>query len=127
MAIVGVFHKLVSAGSGYERLRVRGLEKEKTYHLRSLEQKIRVGQFGNLLKHVVPVNVNPHGLVVSTADAHYALPDGGEEFTATGAALSSGVPLKAMFRGTGYGLDQRNQGDFGSNVYIIEPAESGQT
>ena len=123
IAIAGVFHKLVSAGSGYERLRVKGLQKEKTYHLRSLEQKIRVGQFGNLLKHVVPVNLKPNGLVVSTADAHYALPDGGEDFTASGAALSSGVPLKALFRGTGYGLDQRNQGDFGSNVYIIEPVE----
>ncbi len=124
MAIAGVFHTLVSAGSGYERLRVTGLQKEKTYYLHSLEQKIRVGQFGNLLKHVVPVNLKPNGVIVSTADAHYALPDGGEEKTASGAALSAGVPLKAMFRGTGYGLDQRNQGDFGSNVYIIEPVEN---
>ena len=123
MAIAGVFHKLVSAGSGYERLRVQGLEKEKTYRLSSLEQKLRVGQFGNLLKHVVPVNLKPNGLVVSTADAHYAMPDGGEDKTASGAALAAGVMLKPMFRGTGYSLDQRNQGDFGSNVYVIEPVE----
>ena len=122
-AVAGVFHKLVPAGSGYERLRVAGLEKEKTYRLCSREQKIRVGQFGNLMKHVVPVNLKPNGFVISTADAHYALPDGGEEKTASGAALASGVILKPMFRGTGYGLDQRNQGDFGSNVYVIEPAE----
>ena len=123
IAIAGVFHKLVSAGPGYERLRVPGLQKEKTYHLRSLEQKIRVGQFGNLLKHVVPVNVNPHGVLLRTADARYALPDGGEDKTASGAALAAGVMLKPMFRGTGYSTDQRNQGDFGSNIYIIEPAE----
>jgi alpha-galactosidase len=122
-AIAGVFHKLVPAGSGYERLRVAGLEKEKTYRLRSLEQKIRVGQFGNLLKHVVPVNLKPNGIIVSTADAHYALPDGGEDKTASGAALAAGVMLKPMFRGSGYSTDQRNQGDFGSNVYIVEPVE----
>ena len=122
-AIAGVFHKLVPAGSGYERLRVAGLEKEKTYRLRSLEQKIRVGQFGNLLKHVVPVNLKPNGIIVSAADAHYALPDGGEDKLASGAALGAGVMLKPMFRGSGYSTDQRNQGDFGSNLYIIEPVE----
>ncbi|MBE6922128.1 MAG: alpha-galactosidase [Ruminococcaceae bacterium] len=123
MAISGVFHQQVSAAPPYERLRITGLEKEKTYRFRSLEQKIRVGQFGNLLKHVVPFSVSPSGLLVRTADAHYAMPDGGEDRTATGAALASGVMLKPLFRGTGYTTDQRNQGDYGSNVYIIEPVE----
>ena len=122
ITIAGVFHELVHAAPGYERLRILGLEKEKTYRIRSMEQKIRVGQFGNLLKHVVPVNVNPRGILVNTADAHYALPDGGEDRTASGAALASGILLKPMFRGTGYTTDQRNQGDFGSNVYIVEQA-----
>jgi alpha-galactosidase len=72
---------------------------------------------------VVPVNVNPHGFLVRTADAHYALPDGGEDFTVSGAALAAGVMLKPLFRGSGYTTDQRNQGDFGSNVYVIEPRE----
>ena len=123
VTIAGVFHELVHAAPGYEWLRVAGLQKEKTYRIRSLEQKLRVGQFGNLLKHVVPVNLKPNGVIVSTADAHYAMPDGGEDKVASGAALAAGVPLKPMFRGTGYSLDQRNQGDFGSNVYIIEPVE----
>ena len=123
VTIAGVFHNQVSAAPPYERLRITGLQKEKTYRIHSLEQKIRVGQFGNLLKHVVPVNVNPHGILVNTADAHYALPDGGEDRTASGAALASGILLKPMFRGTGYTTDQRNQGDFGSNVYIIAPVE----
>ena len=123
VTIAGVFHALVHAAPGYERLRIRGLEPEKTYRIHSLEQKLRVGQFGNLLKHVVPFDVNPRGILVNTADAHYAMPDGGEDRTATGAALASGILLKPMFRGTGYSADQRNQGDFGSNVYIVEPVE----
>ena len=117
-----MFHELVHAAPGYERLRILGLEKEKTYRIRSMEQKLRVGQFGNLLKHVVPFDVNPRGILVNTADAHYAMPDGGEDRTASGAALAAGILLKPMFRGTGYTTDQRNQGDFGSNVYIVEQA-----
>ena len=123
VTIAGVFHELVHAAPGYERLRILGLEKEKIYRIRSMEQKLRVGQFGNLLKHVVPFDVNPRGILVNTADAHYAMPDGGEDRTASGAALASGILLKPMFRGTGYTTDQRNQGDFGSNVYIVEPVE----
>ena len=123
VTIAGVFHELVHAAPGYERLRITGLQMEKTYRIRSMEQKIRVGQFGNLLKHVVPFDVNPRGILVNTADAHYAMPDGGEDRVASGAALAAGILLKPMFRGTGYTTDQRNQGDFGSNVYIIEPVE----
>ena len=123
VTIAGVFHELVHAAPGYERLRVTGLQKEKTYRIRSMEQKLRVGQFGNLLKHVVPFDVNPRGILVNTADAHYAMPDGGEDRVASGAALATGILLKPMFRGTGYNTDQRNQGDFGSNVYIVEPVE----
>ena len=79
-----------------------------------------MGQFGNLLKHVVPFGVNPNGILLHTADAHYAMPDGGEEFTASGAALRSGVMLQPLFRGTGYSKEQQNQGDFASSLYIIE-------
>ena len=119
-AISGIFHEIVHAGPPYEQLRVTGLEDGKRYTVRSYTQKIRVGQFGNLLKHVVPINVNPNGLLLHTADAHYAMPDGGEEFTASGAALRSGVMLQPLFRGTGYSKDQQNQGDFASSLYIIE-------
>ena len=123
MAIAGVFHELVHAGPGYEQLRVTGLAKDKMYHVRSIEQKIRVGQFAHLLKHVVPFPVSPNGIIVNVADARYTMPDGNEEFTASGAALCSGVMLKPLFRGTGYDKSQRTQGDFGSNVYVIEPVE----
>ncbi len=119
-AISGVFHEIVHAGPGYEQLRVTGLDPDKIYRVHSLEQKIRVGQFGNLLKHVVPFSVSPNGLLLHAADAYYALPDGGYEAKASGRALRSGIMLPPLFRGTGYSQDQRNQGDFGSNVYIIE-------
>ena len=118
--IAGVFHTLVPAAPGYERLRVTGLKPEQRYRVVSLAQSLRVGQFGNLLKHVIPVNVNPNGLLLRTADSHYSMEDGKADLTASGAALMSGILLSPQFRGTGYDKNQRTQGDFGSNVYVIE-------
>ena len=118
--IAGVFHTLVPAAPGYEQLRVLGLKPEGLYRVKSLAQSIRVGQFGNLLKHVLPVSVNPNGLLLHTADGHYSLPDGREDLLASGNALAGGILLKPMFRGTGYDENQRTQEDFGSNVYVIE-------
>ena len=119
----GVFHKLVEPAPGYEQLRLKEMDKSKTYHLRTRAQKIRIGQFAHLLKHVAPVNVDPNGAVLRTADKHYGLEDGVEGYRVSGKALTSGIRLLPLFRGTGYDKNQRTQGDFGSNVYLIEETE----
>ena len=118
--LAGVFHGLVHAAPGYEQLRITGLDREKRYHVVSLAQAIRVGQFGSLLKHVVPVNINPNGMLLRMADSHYTLKNAVEDMTVSGAALEAGILLKPLFRGTGYDENQRTQGDFGSDIYIIE-------
>ena len=120
VTLAGVFHRLVPAAPGYEQLRVTGLEKDASYRVTSLSQAIRVGQFGNLLKHVAPVNIDPNGQLLRIADRHFTLPAGAEEVTASGSALMSGILLRPLFRGTGYDQNQRTQGDFGSDIYIIE-------
>ena len=108
----GVFHKLTAAAPGYEQLRLTGLDSGKIYHLRTRAQKIRVGQFAHLMKHVVPVNLNPDGTVLRTADKHYGLEDGVEGYRVSGSALRSGILLQPLFRGTGYDKNQRTQGDY---------------
>ncbi len=118
--ITGLFHKLVHAAPGYERLRVVGLDKNRVYHVVSREQSLRIGLFGELIKHVAPVSLSPHGVVLRTVDHRMTMPDGGEDFTASGSALNTGVMLKPLFGGGGYTTDQRTQGDFGSNVYLIK-------
>ena len=118
--LAGVFHRLVHAAPGYERLRVKGLRADADYRVTSLAQAIRVGQFGGLLKHVVPVNVNPNGALLRIADRHVTLPGKSQTMTVSGGALASGILLLPLFRGTGYDPDQRTQGDFGSDIYIIE-------
>ena len=118
--LAGVFRRLVHAAPPYEQLRLKGLDPDRRYRLRTREQKLRVGQFGSLVKHVAPVNLNPNGTVLRTADRIYAMDDGAQGCRASGRAFMSGIMLQPLFRGTGYDTNQRTQGDFGSNLYLIE-------
>lgn len=121
--LAGVFHKQLDAAPGYEKLRVPGLSPNRPYRLCSRAQGLRIGQFGGLVKHVAPVELNPNGFILRTADRLATLPDGVQEVTVSGAALSAGIMLQPLFRGTGYDQNQRTQLDFGSNLYIIEALE----
>ena len=119
-AIAGVFRKMRDAAPPYEQLRLKNLEPGKRYHFHNRAQELRIGQFGSLVKHVVPVNLNPNGVVLRTADRHMTMHDGVQALTASGAALMSGVTLLPLFRGSGYHEKQRTLLDFGSEVYIVE-------
>jgi alpha-galactosidase len=79
--------------------------------------------FGGLVKHIVPVDLNPNGIVLRTADRHYPMADGQEMMEASGNAFMSGVTLSPKFQGTGYNQNGRNQGDYCSNVYVVEKCQ----
>jgi alpha-galactosidase len=59
------------------------------------------------------------GALLRTADKHYAMPDGGDSFTASGRTLLAGFSPAGRFTGAGYDRASRNQGDFGSEIYVI--------
>ena len=118
--LAGVFYGCRQAAPGYDYLRVKGLQKQQSYHFRSRPQAHRLGQFGALVKHVTPVTLNPNGFILRTADKHITLPDGEHMGTASGNALAAGIPMLPAYRGTGYDKQQRTQLDFGSSVYVIE-------
>ena len=88
--------------------------------MKTYEQKLRIGQFGSLVKHVAPVDLDPNGFILRTADRIITLPDGNQEVKASGAAFSAGIMLLPLFRGTGYDENQRTLTDFGSELFIIE-------
>ena len=119
-ALAAVFRTLLHAAPPYQRLKLRDLEAGKRYRLQTFAQQLRIGQFGSLVKHVLPVNLDPNGLILRAADRHFTMPDGNQSLTASGAALMAGVPLLPLFRGTGYDPNQRTLTDFGSELYIIE-------
>lgn len=118
--LAAVFRTLTHAAPGYETLRLCGLDRQRRYRLSTMAQKLRIGQFGSLVKHVAPVNLNPNGLILRAADRLITLPDGRQEMTLSGAALMAGVRLLPGFRGTGYDENQYTLTDFGSEMYIIE-------
>ena len=117
------FRKLVHAAPGYEQLRLKELDRKKQYRLRTAAQKLRVGQFGALVKHIAPVTIDPNGWLLRTVDRHVTLDEGKQDLILSGQALMSGIPLLPGFRGTGYDKNQRTQSDFSSGLYIVEEEE----
>jgi alpha-galactosidase len=120
--LAGLYSGLCHAAPGYQWLKVKGLNPKVDYRMVSRQQRLRIGQFGGLITHIAPISINPHGILMRTVDHHVTLPDGQEDIHCSGAALASGVALAPRFLGTGYDKNARTQGDFGSNVYVIEPA-----
>ncbi len=123
-ALAATFRTVLPAAPGYETLALRDLEEEKCYQFSTFAQKLRIGQFGSLVKHVAPVDLDPNGMILRTADRLITMPDGNQKLTASGAALMAGVRLLPLFRGTGYDKNQRTLTDFGSDLYIIEEVET---
>lgn len=126
-ALAAVFRKLLPAAPGYETLRLKGLTPDKKYAFSTFRQKLRIGQFGSLIKHVAPVDLDPNGLVLRAADRMITLPDSNQSLRCSGKALESGLRLLPLFRGTGYDENQRTLTDFGSELFIIEEDEACET
>ena len=118
--VVGCFQKLCTASEGYDMLSVHGLEPSAKYHLVCKRQSLFVKRLGGLVKHVMPLELDPDGFVLRTANKLFTMPDGAEDFVASGAALMSGVGLNNQFLGTGYNERLHMFGDFGSALYTIK-------
>ena len=117
--ICGHFQKLCKASEGYDLLPVTGLDKNAVYDMTTKPQSIFIKRLGGLVKHVMPVELDPNGFILRTANRLYAMPDGVEEYEADGATLMAGVKLHDQFLGTGYNEKLHMLGDFGSTLYII--------
>lgn len=121
-ALTGFFQTLTKAAESSDRLRVTGL-KQGTYTIRTRPQRLYIERFGGLTKHILPVELNPDGVILRIANRHYSLKDCVETYSCSAEALESGIPLKEQFIGTGYHEGVRMLGDFGSNLYITESTE----
>lgn len=122
-AVAGFFQTLAQAAEGYDSLRVTGLKEDAVYRVATREQFLYIRRFGGLMKHVLPVALNPEGLILRTANRHYTLQDCEESYLADGSMLEHGVLLNNQFMGSYYNKETRLLGDFGSNLYLITRAE----
>ncbi len=119
-AAVGVFQTQTTAAEGGDTLKLAGLDPAARYLFTARRQSVFIKRFGGLIKHLLPVDLNPEGVLVRTANKLFCLHEGGESVEASGAALMSGIRLPEQFMGTGYDKSMRVLGDFGSNIYYIK-------
>ena len=119
----GLFHKLVPAGPEIEWVHAAVPHEDEIYCVESRPQLLRIRQFGGLMKHLLPVELDPDGLILRTADSRYKMYDGKTTAVCSGKALRAGIPIAKRFSGTGYEKDLRVQGDFCSNVFEIRKKE----
>ena len=118
--LAGIFNLSFRAIPPRDTLRILQAKAGKRYRVTSLEQKQRIGRFGGLIKHVVPVKLRPDGVVLRTVDRHFAMTDGKEVYECSGEALRSGIGLAMQYSGTGYSKDLRLTTDWGSTLYTAE-------
>jgi alpha-galactosidase len=119
-AISGFFQTQTTASEGFDRLRFMGLEAGKKYNVKTRTQRVFIERFGGLVKHLLPISLNPDGFVLRTANKHYSMNDCVESYNAYGEALMDGLLLNNQFEGTYYNENTRLLGDYGSNLYIVE-------
>ena len=118
--LAAIYQKYKAACPGRDRLDVPGLESDKIYSVESNTQYLRISRFGGLIKHITPVYLKPDGFILRTVNKYFAMKDGMEKYTASGALLSEGINLSMQYEGSGYDPNLRILGDYGSSLYIIK-------
>ena len=121
-AVAGFFQTVADVSEGPDALRVPGLEPNTEYQISTHPQKLYIKRFGGLVKHLLPITLNPHGFILRTVNSFYALTDCVETYRCSGSTLAAGIMLNNQFMGSNYNDKTRLLGDFGSYLYTVEKA-----
>ncbi len=124
--VAAIYNLEYHTSPGRDTLRVLTVEKDATYILKTVEQRLKISRFGSLIKHVFPISVKADGALMRFVNRHFSMKDGEESYTVSGAGLQSGVPLFMQYSGTGYHPSLRILGDFGSTLYLIQKTNDSE-
>jgi alpha-galactosidase len=119
-AVTLLYQTVPEACESFDRLSVPVPEASAVYRITTRLQRIFVSRFGGLVKHLLPVSLNPHGLILGVADRLYCINDCVETYTASGSVLQGGILLGNQFMGSYYNENTRLLGDFGSHLYVTQ-------
>ena len=125
-AIAGFFQTQAAASEGYDYLPLTGLNPDARYTVSTRPQSLFIKRFGGLVKHILPVSLNPDGILLRTAGRFYRLTDCVEHYEAYGDMLNTGIRLNNQFVGSYYNEHTRLLGDFGSNLYLVKKSDSSE-
>lgn len=124
-AMVGEYMGLVVPNMAKGPLRLRGLRQDMLYDMQVRRQKMNIETFGGIVNYVLPVHLNPDGLILKAANKVYRLPTEDEHYTAYGSLLcGAGVQFLQDFTGSGYSEDMRLMADFGSRVHYLRAIDN---
>ena len=118
--IAGFFQTQSVSGTEPDCLRIPGLESGKKFIVTTRAQRLFIKRFGGLVKHLLPLPLNPDGFILRIANRIYALFDCIENYECSGSALAAGIMLNNQFMGGYYNNKIRLLGDYGSSLYVIK-------
>lgn len=123
-AVAMIWNELVRPNDFYRKLRVRGLDDDKLYHIYNIQLKHNLKEFGSLVNQVAPIHIKQDSLLHNTI-ARFVKMDGEvEDYLIKGEVLNNaGIKLTQAFGGTGYNGETRLFQDFASRLYFIESVE----
>ncbi|MCL2479209.1 MAG: alpha-galactosidase, partial [Treponema sp.] len=119
-AIAGFFQTLAGVSESPDTLRIPGFKEEDSYRVTTKPQCLYIKRFGGLVKHILPVTLDPNGFILRLVNRIYSLTDCTENYTCSGAELAAGIRLNNQFMGSYYNEKTRLLGDYGSNLYVAE-------
>ena len=118
--VVGIYNLSYHASPARDNLRVLFAKGGKRYRFTTVQQHLRIGRFGGLIKHISPIALRSEGAIMRFVDRHFSMVDGVECYECSAEALKSGVNLAMQYSGTGYDSRLRILGDFGSTLYTVK-------
>lgn len=118
--LIGNYQILARPNPNLELLKIKALDKDKTYHLKSLKQKMPLEMFGHLIAHALPIKINPNKALFRLISKFKQLDNATEEAFISGNVGTFGYKMKQQFMGTYYNEETRILGDFGSQIYTLK-------
>ena len=127
-AVCVVLQQLVRPNTMWLKLKPKGLDKHKTYRIRSRVFNTNIKDFGGLVNYVAPVHVKQDGAIHNILAKFVKLKTEMEDHLMSGSALmNAGVRLKPAFSGCGYSTEMRFYPDFASRMFFIEEEKDERT
>ncbi|NLB19388.1 MAG: alpha-galactosidase [Clostridium sp.] len=123
LGVFGNFQVLANASPGFDVIRLKGIDDQGLYQVKTVKATMDIGRFGSLLKHVSKVRLKPQGFVIQNARKYYRLAHNEEYYRAYGDLFKAGFRINQQFMGTGYQKETRILGDFGSQLMTINKEE----
>lgn len=120
-AVCVVLQQLVRPNTQWLKIRLKGLDKNGIYRIRSRVFKTNLKDFGGLVNYVAPVHVKQDGAIHNILAKFVKMETEKEDHIMSGSALmNAGLKLKSAFSGSGYSDEMRFYPDFASRMFFIE-------